>query len=55
MKLTLLDVLTVVFVVLKLIGIITWSWWWVLAPQWIPVLILIIGCIAEGIDDRLEF
>lgn len=30
-------VLTIVFVVLKLIGIITWSWWWVLAPLWIPV------------------
>ena len=27
--------LTIVFIVLKLIGVITWSWWWVLAPLWI--------------------
>lgn len=27
--------LTIVFIVLKLIGKITWSWWWVLSPLWI--------------------
>ena len=27
--------LTIVFIVLKLIGRITWSWWWVLSPLWI--------------------
>lgn len=27
--------LTIVFIVLKLTGIIAWSWWWVLAPLWI--------------------
>ena len=27
--------LTVVFVTLKLCGVITWSWLWVLAPLWI--------------------
>jgi len=27
--------LTIVFVVLKLTGVIAWSWWWVLAPLWI--------------------
>lgn len=32
------DVLAVVFIVLKLIGVIDWSWWWVLAPVWIPVI-----------------
>ena len=25
-------VLLIVFVVLKLIGVINWSWWWVLSP-----------------------
>lgn len=29
--------LTVAFVVLKLIGIIDWSWWWVFSPLWIPI------------------
>lgn len=28
--------LTVVFIALKLGGIIGWSWLWVLAPLWIP-------------------
>ena len=26
--------LQIVFIVLKLIGKIDWSWWWVLAPTW---------------------
>lgn len=28
--------LTVMFILLKLIGEITWSWWWVLSPTLIP-------------------
>ncbi len=31
--------LTVAFVVLKLCHVINWSWWWVLSPIWISVLI----------------
>lgn len=27
--------LTLLFIALKLLGKITWSWWWVLAPIWI--------------------
>ena len=34
--------LTIVFIALKLIGIIKWSWLWVLAPLWIPFLLVII-------------
>jgi hypothetical protein len=26
----------IVFLVLKLVGAIGWSWWWVTAPLWIP-------------------
>lgn len=32
-------VLTVVFIVLKLVGVINWSWVWVLSPIWISALI----------------
>lgn len=32
--------LTIVFITLKLIGIIDWSWKWVLAPIWIPMIIV---------------
>ena len=31
-----LSLLTVLFIGLKLLGYITWSWWWVLAPFWGP-------------------
>ena len=37
--LTIADLFLVAFVVLKLIGVITWSWWWVLSPIWISLLI----------------
>ena len=29
-----IGLLQIVFIVLKLIGKIDWSWWWVLAPIW---------------------
>lgn len=28
-------VVLVVFIILKLVGVIAWSWWWVLSPIWI--------------------
>lgn len=34
--------LAIVFIVLKLLGIIQWSWIWVLSPIWIPLIIIII-------------
>jgi hypothetical protein len=33
----LLGCLQVVFIVLKLVGVVNWSWVWVLSPFWIPV------------------
>ena len=29
------------FIVLKLCKVIAWSWWWVTAPFWVPVVISI--------------
>lgn len=29
--------LTIVFITLKLLGKIDWSWWWVVAPLWLPI------------------
>ena len=31
--------LTIAFIILKLTGVINWSWLWVLAPIWIPTVI----------------
>ena len=51
-----LGLLTVVFITLKLCGIITWSWWWVLSPLWISaglglvvwIVLIIIGLFFVG-------
>lgn len=42
--------LTIVFIVLKLLGKIDWSWWWVLSPLWISLLvgIVIIVLVISG-------
>lgn len=34
--------LTIVFIVLKLLGYISWSWLWVLSPLWISFTIALI-------------
>lgn len=44
-------ILFIVFLVLKLTGLIDWSWWWVTAPIWIPLacivgIIFIIGIVV---------
>ena len=33
--------LTVIFIVLKLVGKITWSWWWVVSPTLIGVGVIV--------------
>lgn len=35
--------LTILFIGLKLIGYINWSWVWVLSPVWLPLVIVILG------------
>lgn len=44
--LTLLDALTVLFVALKLCGVVAWPWWAVLAPLWVPLAVLLLVVIA---------
>ena len=40
------SVLQVIFIVLKLCGLIDWSWWWVMSPTWISIGILIVGFVV---------
>lgn len=38
--------LTIAFIVLKLLKVIDWSWWWVLSPLWIStglVVLILLG------------
>ena len=52
--------LFIAFLILKLCNVITWSWWWVTAPLWIPlafVIVVSIVCvivlaISEAIENR---
>ena len=45
--------LTIVFIVLKLLGKITWSWWWVLSPIWISIIfVLVVVIIVFAITQR---
>lgn len=41
-RMGLLDVILVVNIILKLIGVINWSWWVVLWPLWVSIIIFII-------------
>jgi len=41
--------LAIVFITLKLIGYITWSWWWVLAPILIPFAIALVVLAIVGV------
>lgn len=47
--------LGVLFVALKLLGVIAWSWWWVLAPFWIPFAILLVILLVCGIVILLSY
>ena len=37
------SVVLVVFVILKLVGLVAWSWVWVLSPLWIELLLWFFG------------
>lgn len=41
--------LFITFLVLKLTKVIDWSWWWIFAPLWLPVSILILFLIIWGL------
>lgn len=41
-----LGLLAIVFIVLKLIGVIDWEWQWVLAPIWIQLILVLIALIV---------
>ena len=37
-----MDLLFLIFLVLKLTGVINWSWWWVTSPLWGSLLLILI-------------
>lgn len=51
-------ILGLIFITLKLCSVISWSWWWILAPIWGPfataIGIILICCIILGIGCIIE-
>ena len=55
-----LGILGLIFITLKLTGHIAWSWWWVLAPFWFPILanivyVLVLAVICGVVSMILKF
>lgn len=48
------SLLLIAFIVLKLCKVIDWSWWWVLAPIWIPIALVIILLILKFIVEDAQ-
>ena len=43
---SLIGVVQIVFIILKLAGLISWSWWIVLVPLWITLFLLLIAVLV---------
>lgn len=46
--------LAAIFITLKLCGVISWSWLWVLAPLWIPLAIIVLIIVVAAIIYLLK-
>lgn len=46
------DVLTIVFLVLKLVGAIDWSWWWVFSPTLISLGLYVVLLVVAAIISK---
>lgn len=40
--------LQIVFITLKLCGVIAWSWWWVLSPVWVSAALALTALLLIG-------
>lgn len=48
------ETLLVVFIVLKLLGLLAWSWWWVFSPLWIPGIVVVVVFCADWLFGGSE-
>ena len=46
-----MQMLLTIFIVLKLTKLIDWSWWWVLSPAWIFLILWGIMALIIGISE----
>lgn len=54
-ELTFLNMLQILFIAFKLAGIITWSWWLVLAPYLIVTVLILIAGAANGVGKNVGY
>jgi hypothetical protein len=47
-----IDTIQVLFIIFKLTGVIDWSWWWVLSPLWIIILLCLIA--SSDLSDQAQ-
>lgn len=45
--------LTIVFITLKLMNYINWSWTWVLSPIWLPIVFVIVLALTIGLMQSI--
>lgn len=48
-------IIGIIFIVLKLVGLIEWSWVWVLSPFWIGAIIIILALIVGVIASLIGY
>ncbi len=46
------EVLTIVFIVLKILGKIDWSWWLVLLPEIVAAVVYILLCVSVAVKTH---
>lgn len=51
---TLAGVVLVVFLILKLAGLVTWSWWVILAPIYVPIVLRLLYHIHVKISEWVD-
>lgn len=49
------EALALLFIALKLCGVIDWPWLWVLSPIWIQLIVLVIAVVIIVVIDGKKF
>lgn len=48
------SLLLLIFITLKLTKVITWSWWWVMSPLWIPLLAVLVFLLVVSVTYTIK-
>ena len=45
---------TIVLVCLQLAGVVHWSWWWIVAPLWLPLVVTFLAFAVVAVGERFR-